>query len=91
MQYGCDHQLPSRKSTAAEPGRTPARTLVMSKTLIPANGSVGETAGAAVARPRHVGHIEPLTPTGGRMDLEERIRVLKLAMLPLNNLIPIQK
>ena len=91
MQYGYDHQLNSRKSTAAEPGRTPARTLVMSKTLIPANGSVGETAGAAVARPRHIEHIEPLNPTWGRMGLEKRIRVPKLAMLPFNNLIPILK
>ena len=91
MQYGYNHQLTSHKSTAAEPGRTPARTLVMSKTRIPANGSVGETAGAAVARPRHVEHIEPLNPIWGRMGLEKRIRVLKLAILPLNDLIYIQK
>ena len=91
MQYGYDHQLISHESTAAKPGRTPARTLVMSKTRIPANGSVGETGGAAVARPRHVEHIEPLNLIWDRVGLEKHIRVLKLAMLPLNNLIPVQK
>ena len=59
----------------------------MSKTRMPANGSVGETAGAAVARPRHIEHIEPLNPAWGRMGLEKRRRVLNLAILPLNILI----
>ena len=59
----------------------------MSKTRIPSNGSVGETAGAAVARPRHIEHIEPLNPAWGRMGLEKRSRALNLAMLPLNTLI----
>lgn len=59
----------------------------MSKTRIPANGSVGETAGAAVARPRHIEHLEPLNAAWGRMGLERHSRVLNLAMLPLNTLI----
>ena len=91
MQYGFDHQLTFRTSIPGDPGRTPARTLVMSKTRIPANGSVGETAGAAVARPRHIEHIEPLNPTCGRMGFEKRMRALKLAMLLPNNLISILK
>ena len=63
----------------------------MSKTRMPANGSVGETAGAAVARPRHVLHIGPLNPNLGRMGLEKAMWALKLAMLPLNILILILK
>ncbi len=38
---------------------TPARTLVMSRTRIPANGRVGESA-AVVARPLHSEHFKPL-------------------------------
>ena len=40
--------------------RTPARTLVISRTLIPANGRVGESA-AAVARPLQSEHANPLS------------------------------
>ena len=44
--------------------RTPARTLVMSRTRMPANGSVGEST-AAVARPLQSEQFEPLVRTRG--------------------------
>ncbi len=43
---------------------TPARTLVMSRTRIPANGIVGESA-AVVARPLHSEHFKPLNAMRG--------------------------
>ena len=48
----------------------PASTLVMSNTRMPANGKVAGTASAAVARPRHIGHIEPLKRALGLRRLE---------------------
>jgi hypothetical protein len=50
---------------------TPASTLVISSTRIPANGNVGETASAAVARPRHMGQIEPLKGRRSRKGLDK--------------------
>ena len=46
---------------------TPARTLVMSRTRIPANGRVGEVgeSAVAVARPLQSEHLEPLSRIGG--------------------------
>ena len=89
MQYGYDHQLKPSYIYGCGTWRTPARTLVMSKILMPANGRVGETAGAAVARPRHILHIGPLNPPWGRIDLVKPIRAFKLAMPMFSILLPV--
>ena len=45
---------------------TPAKTRVMSSTRIPAKGRVGESTGAAVAKPRRRELLEPLSRFNGR-------------------------
>lgn len=60
---------------------TPARTLVMSRTRIPANGSVGKSA-AAVARPLQSGWWKPLSRIRGLRYLARPIiDVLEIAIM----------
>ena len=59
---------------------TPARTLVMSRIRIPANGSVGESA-AAVARPLQSEQFEPLGRMRDLKCLTGPRNVLKVAMM----------
>lgn len=58
---------------------TPARTLVMSRTRIPANGSVGESA-AAVAKPLQSELLEPLSRMRGLRYLARPRDVLEKAI-----------
>lgn len=62
--------------------RTPARTLVMSKTRMPANGRVGESA-AAVARPLQSEQLEPLSHTRELKYLARPKDVLEVAIVHL--------
>lgn len=63
----------------------------MSRTRIPANGNVGETASAAVARPRHIGHIEPFTVALGPRGLDKLSKALEVAIVPLSKVQTIAK
>ena len=79
MQYGfSDHQPNEYRLPHAT--HTPARTLVMSKTRIPANGSLGESA-AAVARPVQCEQSRPLSRMRGRRYLVRPIDVLDVAIM----------
>ena len=58
---------------------TPARTLVMSNTRVPANGKVGELF-AVAARPRHLEYSEPLKCVRNRRLLENHRETLEVAI-----------
>jgi len=49
---------------------TPAKTLVMSRTRMPANGNVGEGTAAVASPRRHEGHIVPLSRERDRIGVE---------------------
>lgn len=65
-------------------GLTPARTLVMSRTRMPANGNVRESEAAVASPRRHKGHIEPLSREPARIGLASLKAAINEAMTLFN-------
>lgn len=83
MQYGC--QLISSIAVGKVQSQfTPANTLVMSKTLMPASGRVGEFGDTAVASPRLLTRLGPLVKASHPEDVETRKIALEHFIASLN-------